>query len=149
MKTKLSPIERFWKKVIKTETCWLWSAGKDWDLYGAFKVNGVQVKAHRYSYELHYGYIPENMCVCHKCDNPSCVNPEHLFLGTSEENTADRESKNRGAKRTKHWKAKLTEEDIAFIRASPLGHSALGRKFGVCPQTIFKIRKGILWKPQP
>jgi hypothetical protein len=146
MKSKLTPEERFFTKVNKTNTCWLWTAGKDYDLYGAFKVNGIQYRSHRYSYELHFGEIPKGMCVCHACDNPSCVNPEHLFLGTNVENTADRNNKGRTAKRIGHWKAKLTEEDVVFIRSSPLGHSELGRQFDVCPQTIFKIRNNLLWK---
>ena len=98
---KTSEEERFWAKVDKTETCWLWTASKNWLGYGRFKFQGKTGGAHRYSYLLINGSIPDGLCVCHKCDVRACVNPEHLWLGTISDNAKDMVSKNRH-----HWRAR-------------------------------------------
>jgi HNH endonuclease len=92
---KISTLERFEKKVDKTNSCWIWTASKT-NGYGDFRINKKKVKAHRYAFESYVGPIPEDKPhVLHKCDNPPCVNPEHLFAGTNEDNIKDKFNKGR------------------------------------------------------
>ncbi|MFJ9387747.1 HNH endonuclease signature motif containing protein [Nocardioides sp. NPDC101246] len=88
-------MERFWSKVAKTETCWIWSAYRDEKGYGSFGWNGKLIKAHRAAYELTFGPIPSGAHVLHSCDNPSCVNPDHLSLGTHTENMRQKVARGR------------------------------------------------------
>src|SRR3990172_4237019 len=95
-----SSINSFWAKVNKSDGCWTWTASKRKFGYGAFvwadsEGRIIQGRAHRFSYELHHGPIPLGICVLHKCDNPACVRPSHLFLGTRADNNFDMLSKGR------------------------------------------------------
>jgi hypothetical protein len=101
----------------------------------------------RVAWELYYGPIPHGLCICHKCDKPACINPAHLFLGTHVDNAKDMNRKGRRAstRGTLNGKSKLTPKQVIEIRSSPLGLSALGRKFGVAPQSIDLIRKRKNW----
>lgn len=91
--------ERFWGNVDRSGDCWLWTGGKDKDGYGKFRVStsgpGAQTRAHRFSYELHHGPLADGLMVCHSCDNPPCVRPEHLFPGTALQNRNDAVAKGR------------------------------------------------------
>src|SRR6267143_986186 len=88
--------ERFWDKVLKTPTCWLWQGQKRGTGYGGFSLNGTQrILAHRMAWKLTFGSIPEGLCICHACDNILCVNPNHLWLGTHKANMVDMNRKGR------------------------------------------------------
>ena len=118
---------RFWEKVKKSDDCWVWTAAIDKCGYGYIGLGPGKGmgKAHRVSWQLHKGGIPEGLCVLHKCDNPSCVNPEHLFLGTQKDNAVDRELKGRGNQPVgdKHWTHKHPERlkrgDAHWTRHQP------------------------------
>ena len=109
--------KRFWDKVDKTDDCWNWTGSVDKDGYGLTRLNGKLIKAHRLSYSFLNGIIPEGMCICHHCDNPGCVKPSHLFMGTDADNVHDAISKGRlPAHGEKHGNSKLTEDDVHEIR---------------------------------
>ena len=139
---------RFWKYVTKTDRCWLWSGDtNDWG-YGRLSVQGKPVRAHRYSYEKHYGVQPGKRLVCHTCDVPNCVRPDHLFLGTDLDNSRD--AKRKGmlipppvAYGEDRWNAKLTRDDVLKIRDAHarggVTHAALADKFDVSRRHIGKI----------
>jgi hypothetical protein len=114
-------LERFLAKVTKTNSCWLWNGARQKRTgHGIYRdENHRQTSAHRVSWMLLVGPIPEGLWVLHDCpggDNPRCVNPDHLFLGTPQDNLADMRSKGRQARGEKHGHAKLSEEDVRSIR---------------------------------
>ena len=155
---KPRPIEeRFFDKVIKKDenSCWNWIGAKTGGRpsnpgYGTISLNCKDISVHRFSYEFHNGEkIPEGTCVCHKCDNPLCVNPKHLFLGSYYVNTHDAVCKNRMAFGTKHGRAKLTENQVRLIRKlRKRGFSGLHleKMFGVNHVTIYRLCKGVIWR---
>lgn len=102
-------VVRFWERVQKSSGCWLWSGFRDRAGYGRFKGPGNIQHAHRTSWVFERGPIPKGLFVCHHCDNPPCVNPEHLFLGTSADNTRDRDRKGRQARGERHGSRTMPE----------------------------------------
>jgi hypothetical protein len=146
---KVIPIlERFWSKVNKSDDCWNWTAATNKKGYGIFDRDSGFATAHRYSYFLHFGEIPKNKIICHKCDNPKCVNPSHLFVGTIADNNKDKTNKNRQAKGAVTNKAKLTREDIIKIRKLTKNTTLrkIATMFNVAHSTISSIKLGYTWK---
>lgn len=150
MKIKQTTRDKFWKKVNKTDTCWLWTSQLR-NGYGMFTINYKPLSAHRVSWELHNGPIPKGLLVCHKCDIPSCVNPEHLFLGTIQDNTNDRDSKGRFKvlNGELNGSAILTEKDVLDIRSRERYNgfqTKLAEEYGVSNSTISAILHRRIWK---
>lgn len=140
---------RFFKYVDKTDNCWLWNGDITVGGYGRFWYEGNSVRAHRVSYLLFIGTIPDNLSVLHKCDNPKCVNPEHLFLGTPTQNMEDRDSKNRQAKGENVGVAKLTYRKVKQIRTLlDMGSksSEIAIRFSIAVSTVNRIKKRVSWK---
>lgn len=147
--------ERFWSKVDKSGDCWLWIASVNNTGYGEFGIGRKVVKAHRVAYELVVGKIPSKMCVLHRCDNPPCVNPTHLFIGTLKDNAVDMTKKGRRYKPynkgSKHGNAKLTEESVMEMRklypnASTLKeYLVIGKKYGVSRRTVARALRSESW----
>jgi HNH endonuclease len=125
--------------------CWLWTGTADGRGYGQLSVRGRHRKAHRVSFELEHGPIPNELFVLHRCDKPSCVNPDHLFLGTAADNTADMVSKGRHTFGERAVHAKLKERDVRAIKASAEMNKALAAKYGVNSSLISMIRTGKRW----
>jgi hypothetical protein len=138
---------KFRLRYQESDGCWEWKGRKDVKGYGQFtsRDNGVKHKrAHRMAYELKHGSITDNLLVCHKCDNPGCVNPDHLFLGTDSDNMVDMVKKNRHVPGKGN---KLSPEDVLMIRnASNLTHSVLAEMFNTTRANIGMIVNRKTWK---
>jgi hypothetical protein len=142
-------MDTFWSKVNKE--CWGWNGALDSDGYGLIKLNGKVCKAHRVSWEIHCGPIPDGIDVLHSCDNRSCTNPEHLFLGTNADNIQDRCKKGRTPAGETHPRARLTKYDVVLIRAEAkhVPQTLLAKQYGVNQRTISDIVTRKRWKSVP
>ncbi len=148
-------IERFWSKVEKSNIneCWTWQAHRNNNGYGIFSIKAILLLAHRTSWVIHFGEIPNGLQVCHKCDNPPCVNPNHLFLGTMRINMDDKMAKGRYKKGLvyrgeDHKLAKLKDSDIPTIRSlydNGFSTHIIGEIFNVDSKTIWNVGKRISW----
>lgn len=143
-------IIRFWRYVEKTENCWLWVGLSKGHPYGTIKVGNRGVGAHRASYELHYGAFERSLHVLHKCDNPRCVRPDHLFLGTHQANMKDRNKKGRFARLAgeKNGEHVLIEKQILKIRRSrpKVSVKELATLYGVSVACIEDVIYRRTWK---
>lgn len=146
-----SIVERFWLKVEKRDTdeCWSWCGGKSERGYGQLSDGRHRsIRSHRISYEIHKGAIPDRMLVLHSCDNPSCVNPAHLSLGTQLDNMADKCAKGRlvAPIGERNGQAKITTEQARQIKLSMERSENLATMFGISAKMVRNIRTGRSWK---
>ena len=150
-------IKRFWKKVDKEseKPCWIWTASRNRNGqgYGQFGINYKIYVAHRIAYILQHKEIPDDLYVCHSCDNIICVNPDHLRLGTHQDNMNDMKNKGRSPKSKsfgeQNGKAKLTKENVneikKLLKEGNLTQSIIGEKFNVSRENISAISRGKTW----
>jgi len=162
--------DKFWERVDKRgpDECWDWLAGLDKDNYGVMSGGSrkaKKLKAHRVSWEIHFGQIPfhdshHGMCVLHRCDNPPCVNPAHLFLGTNHDNVLDMFKKGRArpgwVPGEKNGNAKITENKVKLIRRfgalkgkASWSNRVIGKMFGLSKAQTSKIISGKAWSIEP
>lgn len=157
-------LDRFWDQTKRgaDNECWSWTGAKTKSGYGAFMVNYRYISAHRFSYELHRGPIPDRMFICHTCDNPACVNPNHLFPGTPRDNMLDKTAKGRGRAgfrgfpSEQHPRARLTWEKVDTIREQRRNGAKLielARQYGISTTQVSDIARWRSWRrdddPEP
>ena len=144
-------VRRFEEKYVKADSgCWEWTASKAGKGYGQIKLprQRRQIYAHQLSYLIHKGEIPKGRYICHTCDNPGCVNPDHLFLGTAKDNLQDMKAKNRHLCGSKNAIAKLTEDNVRQIKVMlsvKVPQSRIAAVYGVSQIEISRINTGQRW----
>ena len=148
--------DRFWAKVLRGPGCWEWTGNRSYQNYGRLLIVGTMRKAfaHRVSWEIHHGPIPDGMFVCHRCDNPPCVRPDHLFLGTHQDNMDDRTAKGRHVAVSMPGEtnpsAKLSLEQVREIRRTATRRRgeqmAMARAYGVSGVLIGKVIRQEIWR---
>lgn len=146
-------VTRFMNKVKKTPSCWLWTAAKDSCGYGQFRYKRKMVRTSRLSYEIHIGPIPSGLCVLHRCDNPACVKPKHLWLGSQSDNSRDMFDKDRATRKGEsNPRAILNDALVIELRtryeSDPVANSLkrMAVELGMFEQTIYKAVFRLTWK---
>ena len=136
MELREEDLERYWSKVAKKSEneCWIWNGTKSHG-YGTISIMSGVIKAHCIAVYLSGRFIPDNMCACHSCDTPLCVNPNHLWIGTNAENVADRQQKNRcktkASRGEAQWNSKLKTEQVISILWDKRTHQAIALEYGI------------------
>lgn len=153
---RLTPAERFWIKVEKSDGCWLFTGGRRKAGYGmvGFVKDGRVTSAHasRYAYELTHGPVPQGLHVCHRCDNPPCVRPDHLFLGTNGDNIRDAQHKGRRPFGETVKVSRLTDSAVLDIRArrsAGASTKSLADEYSVDRSTVYRALHGRTWSHIP
>ncbi len=152
--TRPTAEERFWRKVKKGQNheCWNWLGCYNNSGYGQVRIDRKSILVHRFSWEIHKGKIPDEMCVLHKCDNPFCVNPNHLFLGTNQDNINDKMNKNRqpDLKGEKNGNSKLTLDQVKHIKQlcyeGKFLQKEIAKMFNMSYSLISDINKNKIWR---
>ena len=144
-------IDRFEEKIAKSDGCWEWAASLAGKGYGQMKLpkQRKQEYSHRLAYMIYKGPIPDGIYVCHKCDNPKCCNPDHLFLGSSQDNHDDMANKDRSTHGERNPSVKLSEEQVRQIRvmlSEGIPQSRIAKAFNVAQMTISRINTGDRWR---
>jgi hypothetical protein len=152
-------MKRFWNKVniVGDDECWLWIAGKNHNGYGQFRYKNKMVTAHRMAWFLKFGEIPKDgtphgICILHKCDTPLCVNPNHLFKGTVQDNNKDKTEKGRQSHigGEEHHQAKLKESQVIQIRqiykVGGISCKSVAEQFKVSESLVTQIVRGSIWR---
>lgn len=138
----LQPNDVFERRIKKTKTCWLWLGGTNGYGYGIFILPGeIKKRAHRYAYEYFIGKIPKGKIVMHTCDNPPCVNPKHLRVGTKDDNNKGTGNKRRHHYGLDHWNGKLSDDQVRDIRRSPLPQWKLAGIHKISRASISAIKR--------
>jgi hypothetical protein len=153
---KKSSEERFWNLVDRRgpDDCWEWNGGLCGPGYGIFKIGTLRVDrrnvmAHRFSYELHFGPLVDDLFCLHRCDNKKCVNPKHLFMGTQDDNMKDKVAKGRQPRGTTSYNAKLSEsrlEAARLYRLNGWSYKKIADRFNIHVMSLYKAMKGQTWK---
>lgn len=141
--------EYFAERSIKQPSgCWEWSLRVSCNGYGQAKVRQKIWMAHRLSWEHFHGPIPDGLIVCHKCDNRKCINPSHLFLGTTQDNVDDKMSKGRFVTTpgVKNGHAKLTDQQVLSIKNDDRSQSAIAADYGISQSNVSLIKRGTAWR---
>lgn len=138
--------ELFWANVQFTSSCWLWTGCRDYEGYGIFWADRKNYRAHRVAFLFEYGGMP-TLSLCHTCDTPSCVNPEHLFVGTSGDNARDCIQKGRSKIKPGRNFTKLTDKDVRVIRSlwPAVSQNKLAAQFKVGQSTIWNVTTRRTW----
>ncbi len=141
--------EAFWSFVEKTSFCWLWRGKRFRNGYGRVSYKGKTKDAHRIAFELTKGVIPKKLFVLHSCDNPPCVNPDHLRTGTIQDNIQDRVKRNRNAPKLigeENHQAVLTDKLVLEIRSSGLNFTQISKRYGISRHAATCVMKRKSWK---
>ena len=148
---RTSDYDKFWGNVKKSNGCWIWTGCVDDRGYGRFCLNGKGERAHRVAYTISVGKIKEGLCVCHHCDNPICVNPDHLFTGTHAMNMQDKINKGRSNSPIgeAHGSSKLSTDEVKEIKLhlknGGITQAKLAEMYGISDSGISEINTGKRW----